>query len=138
MVDLTPIFQGGEHIQSVTEVVLVNNVTKTIDTTVPLGERWLLKHVKVVNADNVNRGFSLTLYKETAITNLIEWFENGTLNTGSVYSWPNLTVSKSINYFRTRLLKAGNTVRLVLAAGGVSTGSTDADGLIIEYLRYRY
>lgn len=126
----------GKLVQPITSVTLVNNTEKIIDKTVPSHKRWLLLSVKMVNCDNVARTLSIQKWKEAAITNHIK-----TLTTAATAAAARLQYPNSSNNLwdysplpQLEILSAGNTLRFIWGAGGVSAGATDADGLVIEYL----
>jgi len=133
-------FPGGKLKQEVTSVVLVNNTAKTIDTVVPTGKRWLLLGVKLTNIDDVTRDVSVTLYKEAGKTNVLAtlmFVSALAANGAAILMWPNNYVSTTSKIEKSSdpiLLVAGNTINVYWATGGASTGATDADGLVIEYL----
>lgn len=129
-------FQGGELVQSVTSVVFVNNTTKTVDFTVPAGKRWLLQTIKGRNADDVTRSTNISKYVEAAKTNLIKQYYNANLTTLQTMVWPN---NDDLGFERTNAYHqdiwiAANTLSIAFLAGGASTGATDADGIVLEYL----
>jgi len=135
-------FPGGKPKQEVTEVVLVNNVQKIIDITVPTGKIWILLRTKIVNCDDVGRNITVSKYKEAGKTNLIASFIRGiAVGASAVVYIPNPYVQATIASAipdtilqNPEIFVAGNTLSITWAAGGASTGATDADGLVIEYL----
>lgn len=138
MSELVWTFPGGKPKQEVTEIVLVNNVEKVVDITVPTGKLWLLLSIKMVNDDDVNRTSTINKYKEAAKTNLITTLVAGLviLANGGLMHWPNNYVDAmdAKSPFYPELLVAGNLLSIIWAAGGASAGATDVDGLVIEYL----
>jgi len=135
---LSWIFWGGKLVQAVTSIVLVNATAKTQDTTVGTGKRWLLLGIKAVNGDDVTRNITMSIYKEAAKTNLLRnlYYEAAIGANGGVAQWPNcqIQITNYLHNWAPILLEAGNTISVVWASGGASTGSTDADGLVVEYL----
>lgn len=133
-------FPGGKLKQEVTSVVLVNNTLKVIDTTVPAGKQWKLIGVKALNIDDVDRTVTINVYKEAGKTNLLRELNKGALgaNAGEHLHWPSEGVSTGeadhTSQWADIPLVPGNTINVQWAAGGASTGATDADGLVIEYL----
>lgn len=130
-------FPAGRLQQGVTEVVLVNNVTKTIDTTVPAGKKWVLLGIKVTNPDDVQRSVNLFKYKEAAKTNLIKYYGSEAFNAAELVFYPSAVPTATgwiTTWIPLEVLVAGNTISIVWSAGGASAGGTDADGLVIEYL----
>lgn len=139
MSQFTWTFPGGKLKQEVTEVILVNNVTKTIDVLVPAGKIWILLGVKLLNPDDVDRTVNIYKYKEAAKTNLI-----ATLFTAAITAvtelghWPFVgAAGNTMRSFPTNpaeMLASGNVLSIVWTTGGASAGGTDADGLVVEYL----
>jgi len=128
--------------QEVTSVTLVNNVTKTIDTVVPQGERWFLLNVKATNPDDVVRDLTIALYKEAAKTNKLRLLllqAALAANAAKEAEWPSKLVSTNdsscLGSYAPIVLDAGNTISVIWTTGGASTGATDADGLVVEYLK---
>lgn len=130
------IFLGGvPPKQEVVEVVLVNNTAKAIDVEVPDGKIWLLLSIKMVNPDNVTRVIYVSWYKESAKTNLIGTLCYASTTTGGSLTWPNTQEDAlHIQCWFPCILKNGNVLSFNWAAGGVSAGGTDADGLVYTYL----
>lgn len=140
--NIAMMFLGGDHQQSVTSVTLANNTAKTIDTIVPTGERWFLINVKVTNPDDVNRVFTCHIYKEAAKTNDVKnlLYVAALTASGGTSNWPNTNgnFGGTVEMWAPVVLSAGNTLSATWAAGGASAGGTDADGLVVEYLRIMY
>ena len=136
MTDLIYIFQGGRKVDSVTSVTLVNNVTKTIDTTVPTGKRWFLIQVKTSNVDNVARVLTVRVYKEAGKTNILRILGSKSSLQNERMQYPSsITGDAKVTWFpAVVILDEGNTITAEYTAGGASAGGTDADGLVIEYL----
>lgn len=134
-----PVFHAGKKEIAVTSVTLVNNTAKTIDTVVPASEKWQLLNIKVVNCDDVARNVTVIHYKEAAKTNLVKVFGYiAALGAAGVFNMPSSTtaISDKLTFWTApQILHAGETISVIWAAGGASTGATDADGLVIEYLR---
>lgn len=131
------VFPAGKLQQSVTSVTVANNTAKTIDTTVPSGKRWILLSIRVTNPDDVQRTINIYKFKEAAKTNEIARFISNATNAGGRVHWPynaSPISSRVIPSSPAEIFDAGNTLSVVWAAGGVSGGGTDADGLVIEYL----
>lgn len=131
-------FPGGKLKQEVTEIVLVNATALTEDILVPTGKIWILLSIRVVNMDDVTRAFTATKYKEAAKTNAIRRLMSVSLATGTLGQWPGAESSATIGQGRPtapgEILVAGNILSCVWASGGASAGSTDVDGLVIQYL----
>lgn len=126
----------GRLVQSVTQVVLVNNTAKTLDLTVPTGKRWKVILMKMTNGDNVNRNLQMNLYLEAAKTHFmarIVW--DAAVASGNHTHWPkNIAEDDKVNAYFDLIMDAGNTLSFVWEAGGASAGATDDDGLIVNYL----
>ncbi len=129
-------------VQAVTSVVLVNNTALTIDTTVPVGKRWLLLNIRATNPDNVDRVIDIWKYLEAAKTNAIKRYGRFTaVGTAEYVNIPNSDVDNlTDNRFLTtpEVLDVGNTIYVNWGAGGASAGATDVNGLVIEYLEIDY
>lgn len=132
------IFLGGALKQDVTSVTLVNNTQKVVDITCPANKRRLILNIKAVNCDDVARNIQIWKFKEAACTNLISLLLSvAAVAAADFVNYPNTTTGSSyVNSAGNvpQLLEAGNTIRIIWAAGGASTGATDADGLVVEYL----
>jgi len=127
-------FKSGTFKAQVTSVVLVNNTQKTINESVPTDTKWLLESIKAVNADNVDRTVTVTLFKEAAKTNRIGILYSTTVTPSGHLVVPNNVASSAyLNLFNGYPMGAGYTLEIVWAAGGASAGSTDADGLVIAF-----
>lgn len=130
-------FPGGAVKQVVTSITLVNATAKTQDTTVPSNKKWVLLSVKAVNADNVNRVITLTIYKEAAKTNVIKVLDSASIVAGTAMQYPSNQSDRAKQTNATKpaeILTDGNTLTAHWASGGASAGGTDADGLVLEYL----
>lgn len=138
MSSIISVFPGGRHLQAVTSVTLVNNTAKTIDTTVPDGKRWLLLNVRMNNPDDVARTERIWIYKEAAKTNFLRELLDSSINASAGGSFPSNEMSDVVDMQARGLppiiLSAGNTIQAYWGAGGASSGGTDADGLVVEYL----
>lgn len=134
--DLMRTFPGGELKQAVTSIVLVDNVAKTVDTTVPANKMWILITVRLVNGDDVARVCALHKFKESGKTNRIKTYASTSIAAGAALQFPGGvdTATSMKNLAQPELFVEGNTLSAIWAAGGASTGSTDADGLVLEYL----
>lgn len=135
--DIKAVELGGELVQDVTSVVLVNNTTKTIDKTVPDNRKWIILSIRAMNPDDVQRNITITKFKEAAKTNTIKRYNVAATAASSLLQWPSgpftaAFARKSSAPFE--VLVTGNTIEIVWVAGGASAGGTDADGLIVEYL----
>lgn len=132
-------FPGGKHEQSITSLTLGNNTQKTVDTTVPAGERWLVLSIKVTNPDNVNRAVSIDIYKEAALTNFMRNLAyQADVAPNQRLQWPNFATEPWHNIqsvWSLVILETGNTISMKWMAGGASAGGTDADGIVIDYLK---
>jgi len=128
-------FPAGQIHKEVTSITLVNNTAKTVDHTVPAGKVWKLHGIKATNPDDVNRGIDFVVYKEAAKTNEIELLTSQTVLTVTRLQWPNHDDQAQLksNVPHEVIMEAGNTLSIVWATGGVSTGATDADGLVVQY-----
>lgn len=131
-------FPAGKIGQEVTSVTLANNTAKTVDTTVPAGKKWILISIKITNPDDVQRTCSMYKYKEAAKTNVIKIYDSSAVGAGGTAQHPNsITGVRTATEFHPQpaeILAPGNTISVGWAAGGASSGGTDADGLVIEYL----
>ena len=130
-------FPAGQVKQSITSITLVNNTTKTVDTTVPAGEKWIIQSIKAVNSDDVARDVYVLIYKEVAKTNEVRrLIKKAATVTGERVVYPSNSANTNIQYaWAPQVLVAGNTISTTWVAGGASGGATDADGLVIDYLR---
>jgi len=131
-------FPGGRKVADVTSVTLANNTALTVNKTVGTGKRWLLLSIRLTNPDNVARNCSIIHYKEAALTNVLDYLGYiAGLAAATAYQVPNTTTgtsTRSDGRTLPKVLDAGETVSVNWAAGGVSAGGTDADGLVVEYL----
>lgn len=130
-------FQGGKKVVNVTSVTVVNNTLKSVLKTVPVGKRWMLLSIKVVNPDDVNRSITVRHWLEVAATNLIKILVyNAAIGTGAALQYPINIEGTYIYKFipSLEILDAGETLGAVWGAGGASAGGTTADGLVIEYM----
>lgn len=139
MSELKFVGPGGEPFQDPTSVALVNNTAKTIDVTVPAGKKWVLLAIKMMNPDDVARVLDINKWKEAAKTTEIARLENISLGAGGIIHWPNTDATSVIRTTASNpaeIMSAGNTLEFQWASGGASTGATDADGIVIEYLEF--
>jgi len=125
--------------QIVTSVTLVNNTAKTIDTTVPTGKKWRLLNIKATNPDDADRNIQAKIWKEAAKTNYLAFLglAGVSASLAETFHVPNHFMdATNMKYLNRKdfFLDEGNTIEVVWATGGASTGATDADGLIIEVL----
>jgi len=126
----------GRKKSDVTSITLANNTAKTVDSTVPANKRWLLLGVKAMNPDDVGRDLYIDHYKEAAKTNLIRRLAAETPAAGARTQWPSSVagdVTKTPKH-DLMVMDAGETISILWAAGGASSGGTDADGLVVDYL----
>jgi len=133
------IAQGGRLVQKVVSITLVNNVTLNEHVDVPANKRWVILGIRAVNCDDVNRAMAFEVYKEAAGTNLLRrlTYNTGILANGAALQYPSYgTDTGSTNHYGPVILQGGNRITTIFVAGGASTGGTDADGLIVEYLEY--
>jgi len=137
---MDPVWLAGRLKQVVTSITLVNNVAKTQDTTVPTGERWILLSIKVTNIDDVIRSTEIDKWKEAAKTSRIKKYCKSNIAASGTMQWPkDSPISGDEQHWPSapaEILDPGNTISVVWSAGGASAGGTDADGLVIEYLRF--
>lgn len=128
-------FPGGKLKQEVTQVVLVNNVAKTVDTSVPAGKLWLLLSIKLNNSDDVTRDMHIKVFKEAAKTNLVHPLVSAAaVAAGADLVWPNNVSAGGVhNISFPCILVAGNKIECYWEAGGASAGATDVDGLVMSY-----
>jgi len=136
---LTPIYPGGNLINEVTSVTLVNNTAKTVDFTVPSFIRVIIKSIKVTNPDDVDRVVTFNLFLEAGKTNNLAFLQSASVGAGfNPLHWPTLdsgtTLMRKV-FSPGLLMNPGNTISVVWAAGGVSAGGVDADGHVIRFLR---
>lgn len=132
-------FPSGKPEASITSITLVNNTAKTQDITVPTDSMWLIQTIKATNPDDVQRTTYIRLYNESAKTNLIANLIAAALNATQELYYPNSTTASTQcpNALGQGLLLAGGmTISVTWAAGGASTGGTDADGLVVFYREY--
>lgn len=136
--NLVKTFDGGYLKDEIKSVVLVNNTAKTLDFSCPTGKLWKILSIRLTNPDNVDRIVTVDAYYEAACTNKIARLFNETLPSTKEVTLP---TSKAPTLFDTYgwigqpfLLNVAETIRVVWAAGGVSAGATDADGLVFHYL----
>lgn len=134
-----PIFPGGTKKVKITSVTVVNNTLLSHLVTVPKDERWLLIGIRQVNPDNVDRACQVFLWNEKAKTSKLRTLLSNTVLAGGAYEqcWPNQYYNSGINQSNCPhpvIMEEGNTLEFVWAAGGASTGATDADGQVVEYL----
>ncbi len=132
-----PIFLGGKKVVKIASVTLANDTLLSHLVTVPKGKRWLLLGLHQVNPDNVDRACSVYLWNEAAKTSLITLLLGNTVLTTAKQAWPNVFYNSGINQasgWHPRILEAGYTLEFEWSAGGASTGATDADGQVVEYL----
>jgi len=137
MTDQVYVFQGGRHVISVTSVTLVDNTAKEILITVPSGKRWMLLSVRMVNDDDVARTATCFKYKEVAKTNVSSRLISQSLNQFQYAQWPNAIADIDVRGQPTQpteIMSEGHTLSCQWSDPGASTGSVDADGLVIEYL----
>lgn len=138
MIGKPDIFFGGQLNQAVTSVTLVNTTAKTIDIEVPAGKRWILLCIRAVNGDDVTRQITVKKYKEAAKTNLIASLVDSSVPTLNPTHFPNSVTGvfkrREVAASPAEMLVAGNTVEVFWSDPGASAGSTDADGLVSEYL----
>lgn len=130
------IIPGGILKQDVTSITLVNNTEFIIDKTVPTDMRWILLGIKITNYDDVARTVSVIKFKEAAKTNEIKVYFSASVAAFGRQQWPNSSTGNP-DYSPLPMLEIlgpGNTIQIRWAAGGASSGSVDADGLVIEYL----
>lgn len=130
-------FPAGKKETEIQSLTLVNNTAKTVDITVPTAQKWLLLHVKITNPDNVARSCTIDRYLEAAKTHYIERLTIGNVGAGAWLQYPNNTsgaLTDNQAYYPI-ILNAAETLELGWGAGGASAGGTDADGIVVEYLR---
>lgn len=134
-------WREGRHIQEPTSVVLVNNTAKTILVTVPVGQRWKLLGVRITNIDDVTRDVTVIIYKEAAKTTILRCLMLEAALAASAAEdllWPSERIDTDDHIEASNaheiILSAGNTIEVVWATGGASTGATDADGLVVDRL----
>lgn len=128
-------FGKGLKLNNVTSVVLVNNVTKTIDLTPGAGKRWELLGIRMANIDDVARTCNLSHFADAGATlNLTEYLESSL--TGNPMFWPNGDDLATVyaNKFHKSVIEGVEIMRAKWTAGGASSGGTDADGLACEVL----
>lgn len=128
-------FPSGTPTADEYSITLVNNTAKTQDVTVPANELWVLQSVKITNPDDVTRNVTITLWNEAAKTNKILVLDSQNIATTDRLQIPSNDdhAYNFSNASKDFVLAAGMTIEVVWAAGGASTGATDADGLVIFY-----
>ena len=127
-------FPGGRLKREIQSVTVADNTTKTITVTVPAGKLWRLLGVRMINPDNVSRTLKIYVYDEN--DNLLcILLERSGIGANSYIQWPCTLESSSIKANPAiQLLKGGDYLKCIWAAGGASSGGTASAGLIIEYL----
>jgi len=117
-------FPGGRRNLNRTQVVFVNNTAKTVNITVPAGERWFLLWGKIINADDVARNCSVAIYD---VDNAII----GTLRELAALAASGYELLKTVpgtisllDPSNPVILEAGDYVNFYWAAGGASAGGT--------------
>lgn len=127
-------FPGGSVEDSVTSITLANNTAKTQDKSVETDTLWVVENIKITNPDDVQRNVRIEVYKEAAKTNLICYLKGTTtLAAGATLNIPTKATASTEEGVLPMTLGPGNTISVYWAAGGASTGGTDADGLVIHY-----
>ena len=129
---------AGQIVNEITSLTLVNATVKTLDHVVPAGQRHVILSVKAVNCDDVARVINMFVYNEAAATNLITTLSSASSNAGVASLYPTNASAAAVHNrppMPATILKAGTILRVLWASGGASTGATDADGLVISYLR---
>lgn len=127
-------FPAGEVKVSTTSITVTNNTAKTQDITVPADEKWVIETIKTVNPDDVARVIGGNLYLTSSKSILITALFSQSANANVRVQYPSLTVSTIYNWMIPELvLGPGMTLSFTWAAGGASSGGTDADGLVIMY-----
>jgi hypothetical protein len=125
----------GTVVNLITSVTLVNNTEKIIDISVPTGERWQILSLRFLNPDDVQRACSFKVFKEAAKTNFVVWLLAPALTAGAAGQWPSNTSSTTTMTIPPAILAEGNIIEAKWAAGGASAGGTDADGLVVNYIK---
>lgn len=125
-------FPAGQIVASVNSVTLANNTLKSTDYTVPTDTEWEVQSIRVNNPDDVARTVGITL-KDSSGNNILVLESTSVAASGTVQV-PNNVVDKSKSTAFTKFsLGAGMVINVVWAAGGASSGGTDADGVVILY-----
>lgn len=130
-------FPGGRLVQDVQSLTLVNNTQKTLQVAPGAYKRYIILNVKAVNCDDVARNITATKYQDAAKTIVVKTLYTVARNAGSTFNWPNSTtgeVGTCPMSCKSEILENPNVLQISWSAGGASTGATDADGLVIEYL----
>jgi hypothetical protein len=122
----------------ITSLTLVNATAKNILHTVPVGEQQILIGWKMTNPDDVTRNMTVQLFKEAAKTNLLKvLFTEANVAASQRRQWPQGENTSSVAKDArppSMWMTAGTTISFDWDSGGASTGGTDADGLVVEYL----
>lgn len=127
-------FRGGQLTVEQQSLTLVNNTAKDLTFTCPDDTNIEVHLIKATNPDDVARVVTITLWSESAKTNKIAAIIAASLNAGQEIYAPNTTnASTQCPCCFPLPMKAGHTININWAAGGASTGGTDADGFIILY-----
>lgn len=130
------IFPSGLITSHVEAVTVVNNTQKLIDWSVPTDTLRVLEGYTMTNPDSVARDLYARLYSSAAKTERLMYLSiGGSTPAGSHTCFPNnddLAAGYSNNK-QSVPLGPGMTVEFTWAAGGVSAGGTDTDGLAILY-----
>jgi len=128
-------FPSGTVKTSVTSITLVNNTQKVQDVSVPSDTVWVIQCIRAVNIDDVQRTVVIDLWNEAAKTSKIARLQSGAVAAVTDLVYPSITAGGTIIGVPTAVLVLGPgmTISVTWAAGGVSTGATDSDGLVILY-----
>lgn len=133
---LQKIFQGGYKKNNVTSVTLVNNTTKTLDLSPGAGKRWQLLRFICYNPDDVARNVSVN-QRDASDTVIDSVIASSAFNPGTFQCAPaaahNL-VTETAGHFDGGIIEDDEYMRVTWAAGGASSGGTDADGLVMQVM----
>lgn len=128
----------GRKVNNITEVVLVNATTKTIDLSPGAGIRWEVLFIKQVNGDDVNRDCNIQHMTAAAAARLKQIVQNNTLATTELQMYPSTAHASGQEIGgsakRPFLVEGTEIIRFIFTTGGASTGATDADGIVVEAL----
>lgn len=128
-------FPNGTVLCQKVSTTLVNNTAKTENITVPDDTLWYVQTFRMKNIDDVARTCIIRIFETATKTYELFVVHYNSINAGSGLMIPNnddLGAGMG-NNLQGILLKAGNTIEFVWAAGGASTGATNANAATITY-----
>ena len=128
------IFPGGKLKREIKSITLSSDTAKTETLTVPSAKRWLILSIKVENPDDVAR--TISIHVKDSSGNILESLATGvSLNAGGRYQWPHTGSASAYSApFHLVILEEGEKLEINWASGGASSGGTDSDALVVNYL----